>query len=550
MPRTIPLKETLTVEFKSDIKKYGDSNLFEDVVAFANTDGGDLYLGVEDDGTITGVHKDHSNPITLSAYIANNTVPPISTRTEIIEEERPVLKISVPKSYGGIAATRSGKMMRRRMKSDNTPENVPMYPTEIATRLSDLRLLDYSAMIVFDGSPEDIDPLEIERLRTIILSYDGDKALLELSDGELLKALGFTREQNGVVYPTVAGLLMVGRVLSIKRFVPTAAASFQVLEGTRVRVNEDYMLPVLACIEKIISLMEAWNPECEIELGLFRMPAPEFDKRAFREAVVNAFSHRDYSIMGRVRVAVTEDGLTIANPGGLTEGVTVRNLLTVEPHGRNQLLADALKRVGLAEKTGRGIDRIFEGSLIYGRGFPDYSNTTSTVVSLFIPRSKPDAQLTKMIAEEHNRLGRPLPINTLMVLNMLRDSPRSDVKQLSEALNLSETMIKAILDRAIETGLVEGYGAGRGRNYSLSHELYRDKEKTVGYVRQRDIDEARHQELIISMARSSEYISRADVVNLLHVKESKAYGLLKALVEQGVLAPVNKGRYAKYRLIR
>ncbi len=550
MPRIIPLKETLTVEFKSDVKKYSDADLFEAIVAFANTNGGDLYLGVEDDGTITGVHKEHSNPVTLSAYIANNTVPPISTRTEILEEEYPVLKISVPKSYGGIVATRSGKMLRRRMKSDNTPENVPLYPIEIATRLSDLRLLDYSAMMVFDSLPADIDPLEIERLRQIILSYDGDKALLELDDAELLKALGFTREQNGVVYPTVAGLLMVGKVPSLKRFVPTAAASFQVLEGTRVRVNEDYVLPVLACIEKIVSHMEAWNPESEIEMGLFRMPAPEFDKRAFREAIVNAFSHRDYSIMGRVRVTVAEEGLTIANPGGFIEGVTIQNLLTAEPHGRNQLLADALKRVGLAEKTGRGIDRIFEGSLIYGRGFPDYSNTTSTVVSLFIPRNKPDAQLTKMIAEEHNRLGRPLPINTLLVLNMLRDSPRSDVKQLSEALNLSETMIKAILDRAIETGLVEGYGAGRGRNYSLSHELYQDKEKTAGYVRQRDIDETRHQELIISMARSSEYISRADVVKLLHVKESKAYGLLKTLVKQGALAPINKGRYAKYRLIR
>ena len=550
MPRIIPLKETLTIEFKSDIRKYGDSDLFEDVVAFANTDGGDLYLGVEDDGTITGVHKDHSNPVTLSAYIANNTVPPISVRTEIVEEEHSVLKISVPKSYGGIAATRSGKMLRRRMKSDNTPENVPMYPTEIATRLSDLRLLDYSAMMVFDGSPADIDPLEIERLRTIILSYDGDKALLELSDGELLKALGFTREQNGEVYPTVAGLLMVGRVSSLKRFVPTATASFQVLEGTRVRVNEDYVLPVLACIEKIISHMEVWNPESEIEMGLFRMPAPEFDKRAFREAVVNAFSHRDYSVMGRVRVAVTEEGLTIANPGGLIEGVTVRNLLTAEPHGRNQLLADALKRVGLAEKTGRGIDRIFEGSLIYGRGLPDYSNTTPAAVSLFIPRSKPDIQLARMIAEEQNRLGRPLPVNTLLVLNVLRDTPRSDVKQLSEALDLSEALVKAALDRAIETGLVEGYGAGRGRNYILSHELYQDKEKTVGYVRQRDIDEARYPELIISMARNSDYISRADVVNLLHVKESKAYGLLRVLVEQGVLAPINKGRYAKYRFIQ
>ena len=110
------------------------------------------------------------------------------------------------------------------------------------------------------------------------MSYDSDKALLELSDDELLKALSFTREQNGVIYPTVAGLLMVGRVSGLRRFVPTAAASFQVLEGTRVRVNEDYVLPILACVEKIISHMEAWNPESEIEMGLFRMPAPEFDK--------------------------------------------------------------------------------------------------------------------------------------------------------------------------------------------------------------------------------------------------------------------------------
>lgn len=547
MLRTIPWKETLTIEFKSDIKKYGDADLFEDVVAFANTDGGDLYLGVEDDGTITGVHKEHSDPITLSAYIANNTVPPVSTRTEIVEEKFPVLKISVPKSYGRIVATRAGKMLRRRIKSDGMPENVPMYPTEIATRLSDLRLLDYSAMMIFDSLPDDIDSLEIERLRNIILAYDGDKSLLELSNDELLKALGFTREQNGVTYPTVAGILMVGKVSAMTRFVPTAKASFQVLEGTSVRVNEDYVLPILACIEKITTYMEAWNPERELEMGLFRMPAPEFDKRAFREAIVNAFSHRDYSIMGRIRVAVKEEGLTIANPGGFIEGVTIRNLLTAEPHGRNQLLADALKRVGLAEKTGRGIDRIFEGSLIYGRGFPDYSNSTSAAVSLFIPRGKPDVQLTKMIAEEHNRLGRPLPINTLLVLNMLKESPRSDVKQLSEVLNLSETVVRLVLDKAIEAGLVEGYGAGRGRNYALSHKLYQDKEETMGYVRQRDIDETRYQELIVSMAKNSEYVSRADVVKLLHVKEAKAYGLLKALVDQGVLLPINKGRYAKYK---
>ena len=535
MSRMVPFEETLSIEFKSDIKKYGDNDLFEDIVAFANTEGGDLYLGVEDDGTITGVHPEHANPVTLGAYIANNTVPPISTRCEIIEEEKPVLRITVPKSYGGIVATRSGKILRRRMKIDNTPENVPMYPTEMATRLSDLRLLDYSTMIVLEGSLADIDPLELERLRRIVLAYNGDKALLELDDGELLKALGFTREQNGTIYPTIAGILMVGKVSSIEKFVPTGISSFQVLEGTSVRVNEDYRLPILAAIEKIVAHTEVWNPEQELEMGLFRMPAPEFDKRALREAIVNAFCHRDYSIMGRVRVAISDEGLTIANPGGFIEGVTIQNLLTAEPHGRNQLLADALKRVGLAEKTGRGIDRIYEGSLIYGRRLPDYSNSTPKTVSLFIPRSKPDVQLARIISDEQNRLGRPLPINTLLVLNTLKEIPRSDAKQIAEAANLSEIIAKTVLDNAVENGLVEPYGAGRGRNYMLSHKLYQDKSKTIGYVRQKDIDEARYPEMIVNMARKTEFIARADVVNLLHVNEDKAYNLLKALTRQSIL---------------
>ena len=547
MSRLVPTKETLTVEFKSDRKKYSDANLFEDVVAFANTEGGDLYLGIEDDGHITGVHADHANPIMLSAYIANNTVPPVSIRAEIIEEEAPVLKISVPKSSGGIVATASGKILRRRIKMDNTPENVPMYPIEIASRLSDLRLLDYSAMIVLEASISDFDPLEIERLRKIILAYDGDKSLLELSNEELLKALGFTREQNGIDYPTITGLLMVGKSSAIERFVPTNSASFQVLEGTSVRVNEDYKTPVLASIEKLMSHLEVWNPEKELEIGLFRMPAPEFNTRAIREGIVNAFSHRDYSKMGRVRVAISDEGLTIANPGGFIEGVTIDNLLTAEPHGRNQLLADALKRVGLAEKTGRGIDRIYEGSLIYGRTPPDYSATTSATVTLFIPRCKPDLQLARLIANEQSRLGRPLPINTLLVLNALKDMPRSDVKQLSSALRLSETMVKTILDKAIDHRLVEAFGGGRGRNYAIAHQLYYDK-KNTGYVLQKDIDQTRYLELITTLAQSNEFISRADVVNLLHVTDAQAYALLKKLVNQEVLLPVNKGRYAKYRL--
>ena len=78
--------------------------------------------------------------------------------------------------------------------------------------------------------------------------------------------------------------------------------------------------------------------------------------------------------------------------------------------------------------------------------------------------------------------------------------------------------------------------------------LFRSQEK-IGYVQQSDIDETRYLELIISLATKNEYISRGDVVRLLHVSENKAYQLLRKLVKSGMLTLVNKGHYAKYRLI-
>ena len=545
----LPKIESLTIEFKSDRNRLSDAEIFEAVVAFANTEGGELFLGIEDNGEVTGVHKAHENTLTVPALIANNTIPPISVRAEIVEDVLPVLKISVPKSYSGITATVSGKTLHRRLKANGEPENVPMYPSEFATRLSDLRLLDYSAMPVFQSSIEDFDPIELQRLRQLIATYNGEKNLLDLADEDLFKALGLVREQNNTLYPTITGLLLIGKIEAIKQYVPTHAAVFQVLEGTEVRNNDDYVLPLLQTIERLNNSLEARNPEQEIEMGLFRFAIPEFDKRAIREALVNAFSHRDYSKMGRVRVTVSDEGLTIANPGGFIEGVSINNLLTAEPHGRNPQLADALKRIGLAERTGRGIDRIYEGSLIFGRPLPDYSASTTVTVSLFIQRSKADRQIVRLITNEQKRLGRPLSLNTLLVLNKLKDIPKSTVEQIADAIHVSDVAVKGILDASIEAGIVEGFGSGKYRTYILSPKAYGTQSEKIGYVRQVDIDETRYPELIINLAKNTDFLSRADVVQLLHVSPSKAYTLLKKLVSEGTLELVNKGHYAKYRYI-
>ena len=107
----IGFKENLVNEFKSDRMCLPDSDIIDAVVAFANTDGGDLYLGVENDGEITGLHSRHKDITQLAAFIANRTVPPVSVRTEILEYDPPVLKISVPKRTSVVASS-DGKIQR------------------------------------------------------------------------------------------------------------------------------------------------------------------------------------------------------------------------------------------------------------------------------------------------------------------------------------------------------------------------------------------------------------------------------------------------------
>ena len=521
----------MEVEFKSDKKKLPDGDIVDAVVAFANTLGGVLYLGVEDNGTVSGLHPDHRDYTRLAAFIANKTVPPVSVRVELLEETLPYLAIYVPKCRS-IVASSSGKIQRRRLKADGTPENVPMYPFEINTRLSELSLLDFSAQPVPGAKYEDLDGLERERLRRIIRAYNGEQYLLELPDDELDKALQLVVTIGEQLIPTYTGMLLLGRVEKLRQYMPTAESCFLMLNGTEVQTNETFYLPLLAAIERILEFINARNPEQEMELGMFRISIPEFDKRAVREAVVNAFSHRDYTRLGRVIIRLDQEGLTVTSPGGFIEGVTVENILSVEPLGRNPVLADSLKRIGLAERSGRGVDRIYEGSLRYGRDLPDYSETTSTKVSLFIPRGMPDKHIITMLSEQQNQTGMPVPLNALLALNILRNSRRMTVNEISEATHIPVVKLHATLEYLTENGLVEALGNGRGRSYVLSAKSYQNP---VKYVRQTDIDRIRYQELVYKLAKKKKIIMRKDVVELLHVSPSQAYRLLQKMVEDGEL---------------
>lgn len=548
MTSPIPERESLTVEFKSDRDRLADRELVAAVVCLANTEGGEIFVGVEDDGTVTGLHPAHQNPTRLGALIANLTSPPLSVRVEALDiEGTRIVKIAVPKSRQ-LVATAEGLLQRRRLKADGLPECVPLYPHEIAQRQSDLGRLDYSALPVAGADARDFDPLERERLRQLIERYGGDRSLLGLSDEDLDGALGLVSFDGDASRPTVAGLLLIGREAALRRHLPTHEVAFQVLNGTDVRVNDFYRTPLLKTFERVEEQFLARVVEDEIEFDLFRVPIPNYDRRAFREALVNALTHRDYTRLGAIHVQWTDDALTVTSPGGFVEGVTLDNLLVVAPRPRNPLLADAFKRIGLAERTGRGIDLIYQGLLRYGRPAPSYAQSTPQSVVVVLSGGESDVGILKTVIAEEKRLGHSLPVDSLIALVLLRQLRRLDTVRLAKEIQRGEDAARRVLERLVEAGLVQAHGATRGRTYTLSAQVYQRLGDMAGYVRQAGFDSIQQEQMVLQYAAAHGRITRKEAVELCHLSDDQASRLLRKLLVENKLVSTGRGRSRSYRV--
>ena len=185
--------------------------------------------------------------------------------------------------------------------------------------------------------------------------------------------------------------------------------------------------------------------------------------------------------------------------------------------------------------------------MLYGRDLPDYSESTSTNVKLFIPQGMPDKYLVRLISEEQKRIGAPLPLNSLLVLNVLKSNHRMTLAEISTDCIISESKLKATIERLTEAGLIDAMGNGRGRTYILGAKAYKDP---IQHVRQTDIDEIRYKELVLTLARRKDFITRKDVIELLRITPSQAYRLLKKLTKDGALNIDGTTSAAKYTVAR
>lgn len=344
-----------TVEFKREIPRQAD-DLATELVAFANTRGGTLILGVDDDGRVVGLTDDPQRLEERVMGLCRACDPSLTVTTEVVElDDNTLLVIHIPEGLDKPYRARG----RCYVRVGST--------TQRASREEERRLFQESGQVLYERTPleeADYEDLDEGKLRRYFEQRAPDAAV---NAGRTLRELGeqadlpFLVRRGDRLVPTVAALLLFGHRPTY--YLPQAivsAARFPSLEIDVTAIDRgSFRGTVDELIEQGVAFV-ARNMRTASILSEDEFPrrtdVPEYPLKAIREAITNAVMHRDYSLAGQmVTLAMFDDRLEVLSPGGLVRGMTLEDLGTGKHLARNPTLAEAMRQLGWAERFGTGI---------------------------------------------------------------------------------------------------------------------------------------------------------------------------------------------------
>ena len=214
---------------------------------------------------------------------------------------------------------------------------------------------------------------------------------------------------------------------------------------------------------------------------------------------MNAMVHRDYAETGMTVVQMSPLSLTVRSPGGFLPGITLANLTDVS-RPRSKTLADAFNRAGLAERTGRGISRMYTALLRVGRDGPDFSKSSDRLVCVELPTTQADLAMARFILGWEQERSRTLSLLDLRVLHEVRLLGGAVLPELIAATHGTPSALRTVVAGLVEVGLLEVRGVGRARRFHLAPAYFRATGSGAAYVR------VRGTELIQQEQRVMEYL--------------------------------------------
>lgn len=425
-----------------EYKEAFSASFARELVAFANTAGGRILLGVRDDGTVKGV--DDTNDLRARIQdIARNCDPPIKILLQRIGE---VTVVTVRESDAKPAQCSDGFFWRQGAVTQKL-------------RREEIRdLFQQTGAIRFDLSicprfhyPDDFDPDKFNEW----LGMSGISGRPHTED-VLVNIEAAERSGDKLLFRN-AGVLFFAK--NVRHFFNQAYITCLLGKDTdKVHVldRKDFDGGIVADIEDAMRFIErntrtAWRIE-----GLRRQDIPEYPMNALREAITNAVMHRDWFMEGaNVFVEIYTDRIEVSSPGGLPTGMKLSDLGHKSVR-RNALIADLLHRIDFIEKAGTGIKRIRDEARAQGCPEPLFEET-GFVTATFFPNPEVRAQVGFQPAETTQQVGTKLGLsrNQVEILKKcLHDSPISEMLVVAGRTNRTKFRDQ-VLNPLIKAGLIE-----------------------------------------------------------------------------------------------
>lgn len=470
--------ESLTVEFKESYT----SRIAEDIVAFSNTKGGYVLLGVRDDSTIKGAKLTNDLKAQMTS-LGRNCEPVISVNALQVGD---IIVIEVQEGEEKPYSCKDGYFRRLNGATQK------MNREEIHALFSESDPMPFEERPVKKMTFRDISR---EKVNTFIRS-----AGLNIGKSRVEDFLQSVKVSDGSSVNN-AGALFFAR--DIGDFLPHARITLLAFKGTEKRFiydRKDVQDDLLTQFNEAITfLMKHLNVRTEIR-GVDRHDIYELPLEALREAVVNALMHRDYSIRGtQVSVEVYEDRVEIINPGGLPKGLSKKDFGTISVR-RNELIADLFYRLDKVERLGMGVKNMraamkdigldgptFNTERFFRAVFPRPERTKAKDTVKDTPKDtvekvpgKGSRKSSEKTGEKEaetglvdglvERLVEGLVENQKRMLEMMKESPTISKEEMSHALGISTTAIDKNILTLKKKGLLKRVGPDKGGHWEVLKE--------------------------------------------------------------------------------
>lgn len=438
------LLESKTTEFK---RAY-TGDLKYAVVAFANTDGGTIYVGVNDDGSVYGVSDPDGTMLQITNMIRDVIRPDVTMFTECGTEEIERKTVIVINVQRGTARPYylSGKGVR--------PEGVYIRQGASSVPASETVILN---MIKETSGDCYEDSRSINQLLTF------EKAENYFAKRKL--PFGDQQKRTLNIIGPDSTYTNLGMLLSDQCVHTIKLAVFEGSKKSIFRDRRELSGSLLTQLEDAYSYIDQFNrTRAEFE-GLDRVDKRDYPSEALREALLNAITHRDYSFRGSTLISIFDDRIEFVTIGGLVRGLTFNDIMLGVSALRNQKLANVFYRLKLIEAYGTGILKINES---YADG-------------LVKPRFEVTDNAFKITLPNRNYVGErkdatasaPLTVNSKesrMELLLRLAEKRGFIvrKDVESELKVSQATAILILRDMVEKGLLIKEGSGKQLKYRIA----------------------------------------------------------------------------------